>query len=625
MMRKLTRNYSLSVVAPFFAILIVLTALAALAQVTGVGQQSAKPHAASPQQDIARDPYAPLFRPAVAYSSRGWKAESVAVADVNGDGKPDLVLANYCEKTCDNGSVVVLYGNGDGTFSGSGQAHNSGGHGAWSVAVADVNGDGKPDLLVTNYLSSTVGVLLSVNGYYFYPAVTYNSGGNIAVAVAVADVNGDGKPDLLVTNCGRISCGDGIGVVSVLLGNGDGTFQAAVSYDSGGYYAMSVAVADVNGDGWPDLLVTNDSGTVGVLLGNGNGTFQPVAIYGAGGAPASSVAVADVNGDGKPDVLVANWGALGVLLGNGDGTFQAAASYDPGGYLAMSVAVADVTGDGWPDLLVAECADSYCSGSGYGLVGVLRGNGDGTFRPAVTYRSGGIAAVSVAVADVNSDGWPDLLVANVNGCPACKAGKVGVLLNKPRPRRTETALTTSGSLSFVGQPVTFAATVTSVYALYGKIPDGELVMFNDGTTSMGSVALASGTAAFTTSSLSAKTHFIKATYAGDATFKPSTGWVKQVVDKYPTTTALRSSPNPSRYGRAVKFTAHVTSPGPNRPTGKVWFKDGTTGIGWVTLSGGVATVTKSKLAVGTHAITAQYLGDAASAKSTSSVLDQVVK
>jgi uncharacterized repeat protein (TIGR03803 family) len=189
------------------------------------------------------------------------------------------------------------------------------------------------------------------------------------------------------------------------------------------------------------------------------------------------------------------------------------------------------------------------------------------------------------------------------------------------PYPTKTSVSTSGSPSLVGQAVTFTATVTSTH---GTIPDGELVTFYDGTTALGSAALTSETAMFTTSSLSAKTHTIKATYAGDAAFVSSTGLLWQVVDRYPTTTALGSSSNPSAYGQAVTFTAAVTSAGPT-PTGKVWFEDGTTGIATVTLSGGVATFTKSKLAVGTHPITAEYLGDAANAKSTSAVLDQVVQ
>jgi len=190
----------------------------------------------------------------------------------------------------------------------------------------------------------------------------------------------------------------------------------------------------------------------------------------------------------------------------------------------------------------------------------------------------------------------------------------------PYPSRT--SVTTSGSPSFVGQSMTFTATVTPTQ---GTIPDGELVTFHDGSTTLGSAALASGTAAFTTSSLAAKPHSIKATYGGDAAFLASTGSVAQVVDLYPTTTALGSSSNPSAYKQAVTFTATVTPTGPYPPTGKVMFKDGTTGIATVMLSGGAATLTKSNLAVGTHSITAEYLGDADSAKSTSSVLDQVVQ
>src|SRR5439155_3927887 len=131
--------------------------------------------------------------------------------------------------------------------------------------------------------------------------------------------------------------------IGVLLGNGDGTFQPVADYSSGGQNAYSVAIMDVNGDGKPDLLVANacvttsncTSGVVGVLLGNGDGTFRAAFSYGSGGQYAVSISVADINGDGKPDVLVGNYytgngnstGSLGVLLGKGDGTFQAALSY----------------------------------------------------------------------------------------------------------------------------------------------------------------------------------------------------------------------------------------------------------------------------------------------------------
>lgn len=153
----------------------------------------------------------------------------------------------------------------------------------------------------------------------FLPGVTYGSGGYYASAVAVADVNGDGKPDLIVANCapsGSSNCVQDHGVVGVLLGNGDGTFQPAITYSSGAYVATSVAVADLNGDDRLDLLVGHQDGSLDVLLGNGDGTFQPAATHPSGGTYTGSVAVADVNGDRKPDVIVANLCASNVCNGN---------------------------------------------------------------------------------------------------------------------------------------------------------------------------------------------------------------------------------------------------------------------------------------------------------------------
>jgi hypothetical protein len=163
-----------------------------------------------------------------------------------------------------------------------------------------------------------VGVLLGNGDGTFQTATTYNSGGFYATSVAVADINGDGNPDLVVASqCGSSNCSNAKGMLEVLLGNGDGTFQTATTYSSGGLGATSVVVGDVNGDGNPDVLVSNmcansinnlcpdSNSSVGVLLGNGNGTFQPVVTYDSGGYNAYSITVADVNGDGKPDLVVA--------------------------------------------------------------------------------------------------------------------------------------------------------------------------------------------------------------------------------------------------------------------------------------------------------------------------------
>jgi hypothetical protein len=186
-------------------------------------------------------------------------------------------------------------------------------------------------------------------GLSFATAVAYGTGGYGAGSIAIADVNGDGKPDLVVANgCANPCVADGS--VGVLLGNGDGTFQTAVTYGSGGVGPSSIAIGDVNGDGKPDLVVANScadstcatDGSVAVLLGNGDGTFQAAVTYDSGGMQTDSVAVADMNGDGKPDLVLANLcsnttdcenfgpGSVSVLLGNGDGTFQAAVTYNAG-------------------------------------------------------------------------------------------------------------------------------------------------------------------------------------------------------------------------------------------------------------------------------------------------------
>ena len=249
-------------------------------------------------------------------------------------------------------------------------------------------------------------------GSIFFVPPTYGSGGGGARAIAVADFNGDGKQDLAVTNhCFDSNCTSGS--VAVLLGKGDGAYQPAVAYDAAGYFTQSVTAADFNGDGKLDLALANQcsdlsctNGSVTVLLGNGDGSFRAAVSYASGG-DASFVTAGDLNGDGKLDLVVANYEIdnVGVLLGNGDGTFQSVSTYASGGENASSVALADLNGDGRLDLAVTN----YLSGT----VAVLLGNGNGTFQSAVSYSTGGALASTVVVADFNHDNKPDLAVANV--------------------------------------------------------------------------------------------------------------------------------------------------------------------------------------------------------------------
>jgi hypothetical protein len=493
------------------------------------------------------------FANVVDYGSGAYEPYTVVAADVNGDGKPDMVVANRCgDNNCNAedtyGLIGVLLGNGDGTFQ-TAVTYASGGYDVRSVTVADINGDGKPDLVVPNYGGTdrstdqgTVGVLFGNGDGTFQTAVVYASGGYNPYSVETADVNGDGKPDLVVANaCGNDQSCNADGTVGVLLGNGDGTFQSVVTYDSGGIDALSVTLGDVNADGKPDIIVANQwqcvscgkPGSVGVLLGNGDGTFQTVATYGSGGYNAAAVAVQDVNGDGKPDILVVNFcgadyscqpgGSVGVLLGDGDGTFQMALTYSSGGGYAFSISVGDVNQDGKPDLLIANsCVSVENNGAclGSGTLGLLLGNGDGTFRTPLTYGSGGYNARAATLGDLNGDGKLDLLASNQcdinDDCSV--PGIVGVLLNTTI-EATTTTLISSQNPSNYGQGVTFTATVT---AQYGGTPAGTVSFFDGGTNIGNSNLNSSGVATLTTSTLSVGTHSITATYNGDANFAPST-------------------------------------------------------------------------------------------------------
>src|SRR5437867_2555895 len=314
------------------------------------------------------------------------------------------------------------------------------------MAVGDVNGDGRPDLAVANVNSGDVSVLLGNGDGTFQPALTF-AAGYAPYSVAVGDFNGDGRPDLATI------AGTG---VSVLLGNGDGTFQPALTFAAGNS-PFSLAVGDFNGDGRPDLAAANSGGNfLSVLLGDGEGTVQGAPTFGAGLGP-DSVAVGDVNGDGRPDLVVADLGlntgysTVLVLMGNGDGTFQPARDFDVGTY-PISVAVGDVNGDGRPDLAVAN--------SGGNTVSVLLGNGDGTFQSALTFTAGSYPD-SVAVGDVNGDGRPDLATANYN------SNDVSVLINNtafaPNTLTVSKAGTGSGTVTSSDGAINCGTTCSAVY------------------------------------------------------------------------------------------------------------------------------------------------------------------
>jgi VCBS repeat-containing protein len=323
---------------------------------------------------------------------------SVAVGDFDGGGDPDLAVAN--EFANFSGSVSALLG---GTGAGFGAATSFlAGFFPISVAVGNFNGDGDPDLAVANTGSSDVSVLLGGPGGGFGAATNFPVGSLASpVSVAVGDFNGDGRRDLVVANTGSNN-------VSVLLGSGTGSFGLPASF-AAGLRPTAVAVGDFNGDGKPDLAVANgDSNNVSVLLGTGTGSFGARTNFAAGRTP-SSVAMGDFNADGRLDLAVANQvpvGTVSVLLGSGSGSFGPPGGFTVG-VDPSSVAVGDFNADAKPDLAVANLDSDNVSvllgtGTGSFEAATTFAAGDGPSSVAV----GDFNADSkpdLAVANVNSD------------------------------------------------------------------------------------------------------------------------------------------------------------------------------------------------------------------------------
>ncbi len=363
--------------------------------------------------------------------STGWDPAQLLVADLNGDGHLDIAVGDAVSPEID-----ILYGDGFGSFSGTPVAMNPR---ATGIASADFNRDNTPDIAVVNTpacaapCSGAVSVMLGTGQNYLGAAHSYAIGMHGAGAVA-GDVNGDGLIDLVVTNN---TAGDSYDT-SVLLGNGDGTFNTAKNYNLGALSSEAI-LFDVNGDHKLDLVMVT-----GVALGKGDGTFGAVIPYPdiTYGLP-SHVAVADFNQDGFPDVAVATKSSSGsgdqisILAGNGTGSFTPFSTANPdlfGSASIGAIAAANLSSDKYPDL-VSTGARPAGSQNPTGYISVMFNNGDGQFRVAAddeanAYNTQTFPGSAITIADLNGDGLLDVAAAAPNtGYGNSAPSSVAVILN----------------------------------------------------------------------------------------------------------------------------------------------------------------------------------------------------
>lgn len=357
----------------------------------------------------------------------GGETESIAAGNIINSiysDKPALVLANAKDN-----NVSVLERNGTNTGYDAPQ-NFSVDSGPFAVAIGDVNNDLTPDLVTANYglpggghadlgWNDTISVLTGIGDG------TFNAAQNITVgagptALAVGDVNGDGFPDIVVANTGPVDQNTGVptgNTITVVLQNSthDG-FLPGQTYTVG-TGPLSVAIGDLNGDGWPDVVVGNFTGNVSVLYGDGAGGLEAQQALPVG-ASAFSVALADMNSDGKPDIVVADSvGDVAVLQRDLSNTgFDAAVTYptDSNPYV---VAVGDLNGDGRPDIVTADSFHNDTGTPGTTVTEILRNKSNTGFGSPIHFTVASQPS-SLALADLNGDGKLDIVSAS----PATPSG-----------------------------------------------------------------------------------------------------------------------------------------------------------------------------------------------------------